>query len=279
MRLRNIISALAMCALAFMTTGCMQKVEPGDVGIIVSTVGSDKGVQMHPAKSGWQLVGMTENLYTFKTWDQNINLEPISFGDQDGARIEARVGVTLNADTDAAPKLFLKYRSDLDGIAKVNVVQVLKTAFTNEASKLKVDAIYGEDQEEFIKRVEVRVREHFKPFGLNVTNLYLLEQFGLPDSIKESLDRKVQANQITAQKQNEVAQAIAEADKLREKAKGDKDAEIARAEGQAAAIALIGEAMRANPQYLELKKIEAWNGAPPQTLVTNGSAPTFLPLK
>lgn len=281
MRIRHIVGALAIGLAVVMTSGCMQKVAPGEVGVIVSTAGSDKGVDMKPAKSGWQFIGITENLYTFKTFDQNINLDEISFGDQDGARISARVGITLNADVDAAPALFLKYRSDLDGIARTNVVQVLKTAFTNEGSKMKIDAIYGEQQEEFIKRVEHRLREHFKPYGLNVTNLYLLEQFGLPESIKESLDRKVQANQITAQKQNEIAQAEAEADKLKKIAQGDKDAAILRAEGQAEAIELIGEAMRKNPQYIELKKVETWKGDTPGTLVLgdNASAPAFLPLK
>lgn len=279
MRMRNLCGALALAAMAVLSTGCMQKVEPGEVGVVVSTVGSDKGVQMQPAKSGWQWIGLTENLYTFKTFDQNKNLDEISFGDQDGARISAKVGITLSAKPDSAPALFLKYRSDLDGIVKTNVVQVVKTAFTNEGSKRKVDLIYGEGQEEFLNRVEQRVRDHFDKYGLVVSNLYLLEELGLPDQIKAALNDKVLANQRTAQKQNEVAQAKAEADKIREAAYGERDAAIERAEGQAQAIAKLGMAMRDNPQYLELRKVETWKGDVPGTLVTNGSAPTFLPLK
>lgn len=280
MRVMRYGAAIVLAAALAAMAGCMpQKVAPGEVGVLVSTVGSDKGVQMKPAKSGWNIVGMTENLYTFKTFDQNKNLDEISFGDQDGARISAKVGITLAAKPDASPALFLKYRSDLDGIVKVNVVQVVKTAFTNEGSKLKVDAIYGEGQEEFLTRVEKRVRDHFSQYGLVVSNLYLLEELGLPDQIKEALNQKVLANQRTAQKENEVAQATAEANKVREAAYGERDAAIARAEGQANAIAKLGQAMRDNPQYLELRKVETWKGDVPGTLVTNGSAPTFLPLK
>lgn len=275
---KYILIAMLLGAVSGLTGCGFSKVEPGEVGVIVSTAGSDKGVDMKPAKSGWNFTGPTENLYTFKTFDQNVNLDEISFGDQDGARITAKVGITLNALPDAAPALFLKYRSDLDGIAKTNVVQVVKTAFTNEGSKLKVDVIYGEKQEEFMKRVEERVRDHFKPFGLQVTNLYLLEQFGLPATIKEALDRKVQANQVTAQKQNEVAQAIAEANKVREQALGEKDAAISRAEGQAQSIALVGKAIRENPQYLEQQRVEKWDGKLP-VYMTDGATTPIMSLK
>lgn len=279
MKMRSLLGVAALAIACIGLTGCYSKVEPGEVGVIVSTMGSDKGVDMKPAKSGWNFIGFTENMYTFKTWDQNINLTEISFGDSDGARITAMVGVTASAEPDAAPKLFLKYRKDMEDIIKTNGVQVIKTAFTNEASKLKVDRIYGEGQEQFLKAVQARVATHFAEFGLRVSNIYLLEELGLPPTIKDALNKKVLANQLTAQKQNEVAQAIAEADKVRETAYGERDAVIARANGQAESIGIIGKAMAANPLYLELKKVEQWKGDVPGTLVTNGSAPTFLPLK
>jgi len=280
MKMRSLLGVAALVVACIGLTGCFpNKVAPGEVGVIVSTMGSDKGVDMKPAKSGWNFLGFTEDLYTFKTWDQNINLTEISFGDSDGARITAMVGVTASAEPDAAPKLFLKYRKDMEDIIKTNGVQVIKTAFTNEASKLKVDRIYGEGQEQFLKAVQARVATHFAEFGLRVSNIYLLEELGLPPTIKDALNKKVLANQLTAQKQNEVAQAIAEADKVRETAYGERDAVIARANGQAESIGIIGKAMAANPLYLELKKVEQWKGDVPGTLVTNGSAPTFLPLK
>lgn len=280
MKMRSLLGVAALAVACIGLTGCFpNKVAPGEVGVIVSTMGSEKGVDMKPAKSGWNFLGFTEDMYTFKTWDQNINLTEISFGDSDGARISAMVGVTASAQPDAAPKLFLKYRKDMEDIIKTNGVQVIKTAFTNEASKLKVDQIYGEGQEQFLKAVQARVASHFSEFGLTVSNIYLLEELGLPPAIKEALNAKVLANQLTAQKENEKAQATADAAKVIERAKGEKAAAIAVAEGQAEAIALIGKAMANNPLYLELKKVETWKGDVPGTLVTNGSAPTFLPIK
>lgn len=280
MKMRSLLGVAAIAVACIGLTGCFpNKVAPGEVGVIVSTMGSEKGVDMKPAKSGWNFLGFTEDMYTFKTWDQNINLTEISFGDSDGARISAMVGVTASAQPDAAPKLFLKYRKDMEDIIKTNGVQVIKTAFTNEASKLKVDQIYGEGQEQFLKAVQARVASHFSEFGLSVSNIYLLEELGLPPAIKEALNAKVLANQLTAQKENEKAQATADAAKVIERAKGEKQAAIAVAEGQAQAIALIGKAMADNPLYLELKKVETWKGDVPGTLVTNGSTPTFLPIK
>lgn len=279
MNMKRFGMVAAALALGAMLGGCMPtKVEPGEVGVVVSTAGSDKGVQMYPAKSGWNWIGPTENLYTFKTFDQNINLGEVSFGDGDGARLTANVGITAYAKSDAAPALFLKYRKDMDDILKVNGLQVLKTAFANEGSKLKVDKIYGEGQEEFLKRIKLRIAEHFEPYGLVVTNLYLLEELGLPPSIKEGLNAKVLANQLTVQKENEVAQATAEANKVREKAYGDRDAEIARAEGQAQAIETVGAALRKNPETLELKRVETWDGKLP-VYMTSGAVTPIMPLK
>lgn len=279
MHMKRIIMSGLLALAAIALTGCgVDKVSPGEVGVIVSTAGSDKGVNMKPAKSGWNFTGPTENLYTFKTFDQNIDLGNVSFGDADGARVTAVVGVTAYAEADAAPKLFLKYRKDLDSIVKTNVVQVLKTAFSNEASKLKVDSIYGAGQEAFLKRVEKRVREHFEPHGLIISNLYLLDNLDLPPDVKAALNKKVLANQLTEQKNNEVAQATAEANKLIEQAKGDKAAAIARAEGQAEAIELVGQAMAKNPLYLELRRVETWDGKVP-VYMTSGATTPIMPLK
>lgn len=277
--MKKTIKLLALAAAISSLTACgFSKVEPGEVGVIVSTAGSDKGVDMKPAKSGWNFTGPTENLYTFKTFDQNVDLGTVSFADADGARVTATVGVTAYAEADSAPKLFLKYRKDLDGIISTNVVQVLKTSFANEASKLKVDAIYGAGQEAFLKRVEARIRDHFVAHGLVVSNLYLLDSLDLPADVKAALNKKVLANQLTEQKNNEVAQATAEANKLIEQAKGEKAAAIARAEGQAEAIALVGKSIRENPQYLEQQRVEKWDGKLP-VYMTDGATTPIMSLK
>lgn len=62
----------------------------------------------------------------------------------------------------------------------------------------------------------------------------------------------------------EVEQRKAEANMLREQAEGEADAIRKRAQAEADAIKLRGEALRQNPNVMELEAINKWNGQLPQ---------------
>lgn len=54
----------------------------------------------------------------------------------------------------------------------------------------------------------------------------------------------------------------------------EKDQAIARAEGEAEAIRIKGEALKDNPMLVELEAVYAWNGVLPWMLVTSGDGNT-----
>jgi len=255
-----------------------ERVPMGYTGVVVNMMGSDTGVQPVEEGSGWKFLTPSQELYKFPTFDQNENLGVIAFQDMDGMEITVDLGITIKAAHGAAPELFQTYRKSMDEILRTNVPQVVKTALNNASSKLSAEKIYGEGKEQFFKEVEARVRDEFSKKGLVVTNIYLNGKIGLPEKVVTALNAKIEANQTTARFVNEVAQETAKADKVREQAKGDKDAAISRAEGQAQAIALVGQAMATNPLYLELRKVETWDGKLPTTMIP-GSATPFVSVK
>ena len=69
---------------------------------------------------------------------------------------------------------------------------------------------------------------------------------------------------MTAQREQEVSQSRAEADKLVAEAQGKADAQLAIAKANAQAINVEGDALRNNPSVIELRKIEKWDGHLPQ---------------
>jgi regulator of protease activity HflC (stomatin/prohibitin superfamily) len=268
------IAAAAMLCLLAITAGC-SKVPAGYTGVIVNLMGSDKGVAPTETSVGYKWLTWNEELFLFPTFNQNINIGVVTFQDKDGMKISTPIGMTLRAKPGSAPLLFQTYRKSMDEIVQVNVPQVIRTAFNNTASKLTAEEIYGPNKERFLKDVEARVRDHFDGKGIVVESLYLNGEIGLPEKVVAALNLKIEATQKTAQRQNEVAQVIAEADKAREEAKGLKDAAVLRAQGEAESLNIRGEALRKNPGVVELNAIEKWDGKLP-VYMTSGTATPFI---
>ena len=80
---------------------------------------------------------------------------------------------------------------------------------------------------------------------------------------------------MTAQREQEIQQSKAEAEKLVAESQGKADAQLAIARANAQAINLEGDALRNNPNVIELRKIEKWDGQLPQIV---GAATPFINL-
>lgn len=270
---------LLACALAapLMLTGCVEKVKNGETAVIVNLMGDNKGVSPQEVGVGWKFLTPNEELFKFPTFNQNFSLGVVSFQDTDGMTLKVPLGATIKAAPGSAPLLFQTYRKGMAEIVGVNVPQVILSTLNNDAAKLTADKIYSENKEAFFKGVEEKVRAHFAPRGLIIESLYVTGQIGLPDQIRERIDAKVAAVQMTIQRQNEVQQVIAEAEKKREEARGEKDAAILRAEGEAESLNIRGEALRKNPAVVELNAIEKWDGKLP--VYNGGGAVPFINVK
>ncbi len=273
----GVVLALFFIALiAFFTFS--SKVPIGYTGVIVNTMGTGKGIQPAESGTGRIFLSWNEEMFLFPTFNQNVEIGIVTFQDKDGMEINAPIGLTIRAKEGAASLLYQTYRKGMDEIISVNLPQVVRTAFNNEGSKLAADAIYGPEKEAFLTKIENRIRKHFQERGIEVDSLYLTSKIGLPPSVVTALNAKIEANQKTAQRQNEVEQVIAEANKKREEAKGDKDAAISRAEGEAESLNLIGDSLRKNPGVVELRAIEKWDGKTPVYMGSGGPVP-FINLK
>jgi regulator of protease activity HflC (stomatin/prohibitin superfamily) len=92
-----------------------------------------------------------------------------------------------------------------------------------------------------------------------------------------ALNAKIEATQKAQQRENEVQQAMAEAEISRQEAQGVADAQLIKAKAEAEAINVKGRALRDNPAILELNAVEKWDGKLP--VYAEPSAVPFLNLK
>lgn len=255
-----------------------EKVPVGYTGVIVNTMGSDKGIQQQETGIGRKFLSWNEDLYMFPTFNQNVNYEKIVFQDKNGMEVSAPIGMTLRAAPGAAPLLYANYRKGMDEIININVTQVLRTAFNSVGSKLGSEEMYGKNQDTFLKEVYSQVSRHFADKGLIIESMYLNGKLDLPKSVVDTITAQVQATQKTIQRQNEVAQVKAEAEKQVAQAQGEKDSAILKAEGEAQSLAIRGKALRDNPGMVELNAIDKWDGKLPMYM-TGGQALPFINVK
>ena len=275
--LKKILIGLAL-ASSVMLAGCSPaKVPVGNTAVIVNMMGDNKGVQPTEAGVGWKWLTWNEELFLFPTFNQNFNINGIKGQDKDGMVVGLPLGVTLRAAEGSAPLLYKTYRKSMEEIIGVNVPQVVRDAVNAESSKVTAETMYGPQKEDFIKRIQTRVQDHFASRGIVVENLYLNGQIDLPGPVVEALNRKIEATQKAQQRENELRQTQAEAAKEIAAAEGAKTAAILRAEGEAQALNIKGQALSKNPGVVELNAIEKWDGKLPT--YNGGGALPFINIK
>lgn len=276
MKLNKLIAGLSVIGLMFL--GACARVEPGHVGIKVNTMGSSAGVSNDALGVGYYYAGPGTAIYEYPiftstyTWTRNTQEgtngnEEFTFQDKNGLSMSADVAMAYRVDERKAPILFQKYRTDSTGIVAGPLRTAIRNAIVNQASNYTVEEIYGAKKAELIAKAHADVQKYFEPFGLVVEQLYWASNVRVPQSVMNQINLKIANEQQALAAQAAVATAKAEA-----------DARIAEAEGKAKAMEVEANAISSNPQILQLRAIEKWNGQYP-TYVGGGMPLPTVPIR
>lgn len=281
------VLAVALAFFGMWALASWQKVPAGNVGVHVYLLGGEKGVDAVARPVGRHFIGWQQELYLYPTYTQNytwtyewvdengdgqrdpseLTDESLSFQDKQGLEISADVGIAYNVDPGKATLLFQKYRKGVDEITDSVLRNQVRDALNTETSTMTVEEIYGIGKAGLMERATKRVKAQVEPFGIRIEKIYWINSMRLPSGVQKALNAKIEATQKAQQRENEVAQAKAEADKAREEARGVADAQLLRAKAEAESIAIRGEALRNNPALVELTVAEKWDGKYPSTLI------------
>ena len=261
---------------------CYKVVAPGHVGIVVKQSGSDRGVQDFPVQSGrvWYNP-VNEVVLTYPTYVQRaiwtsstqeglpINDE-ISFQSAEGLRFTSDVNVSYQLTAAQVPKFYVKFRSDdLTAFTHGFFRDAVRNAF-RISTAYRAEEINGVRQAELIDRVLEQLRSAMQPYGVDVLQLGFASPPRPPDSVKQAIESKIAATQHAERAENEKRQAIAEAAKA---------VEIAR--GQAQANDLLTRSL--SPQLMQWKQLEIleqkWNGQFPQVVESSTIPLLQMPAK
>ena len=258
------VVVLLVVAASFLTNAFF-RVLPGYVGIRVNNIGTDAGVVSHPLPVGWYFAPPGVNFYEYPvftrtySWtssrtEQNTVDESFGFQDKNGLGLRADIAVAYHVDPLRAPILFQRYRADMDAIIAGPLRNAIRNAIVERASQLGVEQIYGPMKAALVNDALKDVQAYFTPVGLQVEQLYWAGNIIVPDAVLAQINAKIANEQAALAAQANVATATA-----------DAEARVAKAKGDAEAIRVEAEAIRTNPEIVQLRAVEKWDGRLPTT--------------
>jgi regulator of protease activity HflC (stomatin/prohibitin superfamily) len=260
-----------ICVLTL--AGCA-RVPPGNVGIAVNNIGEDKGVSDVLLGVGYHYTGFFKDLYVFPLTEQNCvwSKPGFCFQTKEGMIVSADIGITFNVNPEKVFDLFRKYRTDLDSILNDFVHNYVRDEVNLAASRRGIEELYGSGKEAFLKEIEDTLKTRLSVCGINVHRIYLVGSVHFPKAVVDALNRKIEATQRAEQRENELREAQAEAQKLLAKVSGETQAKFMQAEAQAKAFLIQAEAeakakellkKQMSPELIEYERIRKWDGRLP----------------
>lgn len=256
------IKSLLLVLVLALTTAACSRVDVGHEGIIVNKLGTDKGMQLEAKTPGRYWVGINEDLYTFpvytqtKVWtddarDGSHNSEEFNITTQDGGQFKLDIGINFRVGTGQAPLVFQKWRTNIHVVTNTHMRRLVQDKFTKVGSSYTAFEVMSK-RSEIVERVQTALTSEIAVHGIVVEKVFMIG-IQAPKAIEMAMERKMEAVEKTAQRQQEVERAKAEADIL-----------IAEARGKAEATAIEGKALELNPMVLKARAIEKWDGVLPK---------------
>lgn len=227
-------------------------VQPGEEGFVNRPYAGGVDESM-TYREGTHFIAPWNEMITYSVLQQSKTYTS-SVMDKNGASITVEVAVNYAVEKGKSPLLHLEvgvdYITIIDDKSQGAIKKVIGNYTYEEVYSTKRDVLEAE-------MIEILKKE----FRLNYIDLKYVEikDVDLPASITQEIVNKEtqkQRNQTAAEKQKEEKYL---ANARIEKARGDSSL-IVSARYKAEAIQLEAEQISKNPQYIELKKWEKWNG-------------------
>jgi regulator of protease activity HflC (stomatin/prohibitin superfamily) len=291
-RARALSRALVVVSLASLASACAT-IPAGYRGIRVYLLGHPQGVESEPLGVGrYAYWPISQEIYKFPTFQQNtVFPETVTFQTTEGLTVGAQLGISYIVKTESVPVLFQKFRRGIEEITSIFLRNMVIDAMNSAASEMTIESVYGKGRRELLDRVTERVAAQILPYGIVIDRVYATGEFRFPPQVVEAINAKIEATQRAQQRENEIKESEAEAQKRIAQERGIAEqarirvemearnelvraeaaaqAQLIRAEAEAKSIALRAKSL--TPEFLSYESVTRWNGQLPQ--VSGGPQP------
>lgn len=264
MKIKSILGAvIGVIILTFSVFSC-ERIDAGHVGIKVNLYGDQKGVSNITEVTGMVWYNpFTKQVFEVPTFVQNVVYQKdteFRVTTKDGMVASFDISMNYFTPSENIVAIFKKYRKPVKELEKGVVRTYLREAFNNVASNYTAEGLY-ENRSKFEKEAESRVKEILLKEGFIIEQVVILNEIRLPSDVTQRINDKVKASQITKQKQEEVLQEAADADKKIERARGI--AEAMKIQADAEKYAYQQKQQNLTPLLVQQQFIEKWDGKLP----------------
>lgn len=262
--------------------GCAcTNIEPGNVGIVVNYMGTEKGVDETPVYTGTVFFnGFTQRVFEYPVHLQRENWtkalgdggadEAIQFNSQEGVVIDTDVSLHYMLRREKVPKIFQTLRGDKSAVREY-LRNLTRDVIGKEASHMSVSEIYGDKKVELLDNAKKRLIEQVGG-DFDIQFLAFIGAPRVPDNVQRSSNATIEAQQLAISAKNKVEQPKAEAEQAEEKAKGEARAIETLAESRAKANRTLSESL--TPELVAYEALQRWNGRLP--MVSGSGATPFI---
>ncbi len=240
--------SIAILSKAFVIIGA------GQVGVVFNIF---SGVQDKERDEGLQIIlPVFQQIEQFSAREQELTFTSQQSDDIDALSQE---GLSIGIDTTIRYKIIRNEASTIyqtlgkDGdYQHILIRPQVRSIIRNAVAKYKAVDIISTKRTDLELDITVALEESLGKGNITLIEV-LLRDVRIPRSISEAIEEKQTAEQQVAIEENRKLQADISARRAKTVAEGERDAAIAKAQGEAEALSLRGKAIRENPEIIQLE--------------------------
>lgn len=263
---KSLLMAL-LALVSFNLFSCREKIDAGNVGLLISQYGDNKGQGVELIAGSTWYNPWTEDVVEIPAFVQHKEFQDFTINAKDGSEFTLSPQLNYRIEKGSVPDVYRKYRKTLPELEEGVIKTIVKESYRIILNSYTTDSLMN-SRARFEKQIFDTLKAKLDREG------FVMEQLtsGLypPKSIVAAIDAKNQAVQNAMRIDNEVKSTEAEARKKVAKATGDAEALVIQAKADAEANRLRQQSL--NSLLIQQQFIEKWNGALP----IYGQTPTIF---
>ncbi|MDO5292814.1 MAG: prohibitin family protein [bacterium] len=262
-KLAVIGAGLATVAVVILGFSCMEKIQPGYVGIVYNLKG---GIEDELLTQGLHIVSPFKKINSYSVATEQAYLsrdEKEGSEDDDSFTIPTSDGKTVNVDlefsyhfdSEVLPQTFTTFKGQSGYSIEQTFIRGKIKAWTSEVSStFSVIDIYGEKRAELNSKVLEHVKEKFSEYGIIIDSVNF-SRISLDEQTEEAIQQRINKQQELETAKLESQKATIEAEKKKIQAEADAQAKIIAAEAEAKANKLLEQSI--TDELIRMKEAEA----------------------
>lgn len=255
-----IISAIVIVVLVgFMVFASVKFVGPGEKGVLTHWNAVD--FSQPPLASGMHFVTPFQDDVIPVNIQVQAQVEKADAASKDLQIVSTQVTVNYHPDPSVVNKLYQNIGLDFGGKIINPAVQEVVKAVT---ATYNAEELITERPAVKVK-IEDAITKRLAQFDL-ITDQVSITDFNFSPEFNTAIEQKVTAQQNALAEQNKVFVKQAQAQQAIAEAQGIANSTIIKAQGQAAAIKIVNEQLKSNPNYIQWILATEWNGQLPNVM-------------